>query len=310
MTVKLEWTQHNSHTAPQASDAVVTDPSVTAEATVYHNEAQHILQNTTARRFLLNIKQTETKQHWTGLRMQGKLACLDFADHSASHSMYKNAAVGEDILCFTAKARLQVLPTKYNLALWYPAHHHPNCIMHSGHQLESVAHVVNGCTMYKGLYIARHDRLVDLISSNVKEVSLENVTMFKHSRIMPEWFNSSIDVMCNIPNTPDVVFLNRERREVLLLEIGCVFDLYMEMAFNDKILKYQPILEILRDLGYQCKLIVFIFGSLGHVHNRVFSGLRLAGLSSRKSKQLAKFCSISAVIGSLAVWRRRCFLYP
>ena len=68
MTVKLEWTQHNSHTAPQASDAVVTDPSLTAETTVYHNEAQHTLQNTTARRFLLNIKQTDTKQHWTGLR--------------------------------------------------------------------------------------------------------------------------------------------------------------------------------------------------------------------------------------------------
>ena len=66
---------------------------------------------------------------------------------------------------------------------------------------------------------------------------------------MPEWFNSSIDVMCNIPNTPDVVFLKRDRREVLLLEIGCVFDLYMEIAFNDKIIKYQPILEILRDLG-------------------------------------------------------------
>ena len=41
MSFKLEWTQHNSHTAPQASDAVVTDPSVTAEATVYHNEARY-----------------------------------------------------------------------------------------------------------------------------------------------------------------------------------------------------------------------------------------------------------------------------
>ena len=44
MAVKLEWTQHNSNTAPQASDAVVTDPSVTAEVTVHHNEAQHTLQ--------------------------------------------------------------------------------------------------------------------------------------------------------------------------------------------------------------------------------------------------------------------------
>ena len=75
--------------------------------------------------------------------------------------------------------------------------------------------------MYKGLNIARHDRLVDQISSNVKEVFLENMTMYKHSRIMQEWFDSSIDVFCNIPNSPDV-FLNRDRREALLLEIGCV----------------------------------------------------------------------------------------
>ena len=42
--------------------------------------------------------------------------------------------------------------------------------------------------------------------------------------------------MENIPNTPDVVFLARDRREVLLLEIGCVYDLYMDIAFNDKIM--------------------------------------------------------------------------
>ena len=106
------------------------------------------------------------------------------------------------------------------------------------------------------------------------------------------------------------MFLDRERREVLLLEIGCVYDLYMDIAFNNKIMKYQPILAKLSELGFQCKLVVLIFCGLGHVHNLVFSGLRLAGLSSRKTKQLAKFCSISAVIGSLAVWRMRCFLYP
>ncbi|KAF3836819.1 hypothetical protein F7725_004283 [Dissostichus mawsoni] len=47
------------------------------------------------------------------------LACLGFADHSVSHSVFKNAAVGEDVLKFTIKARLQVLPTKYNLSTWY-----------------------------------------------------------------------------------------------------------------------------------------------------------------------------------------------
>jgi len=51
--------------------------------------------------------------------MQGKLACLDFAN-STSHSMYKNAAVGEDILHFTAKARLQVLPNKIQPSIMVP----------------------------------------------------------------------------------------------------------------------------------------------------------------------------------------------
>ena len=310
--VRLKWEKVNSHTAPDASDAVVTDPSVNVDATVYHNGTQQTLHNTTARKSLLNIKQAETKQHWTGLRLQGKLACLDFADHSVSHSMYRNAAVGEDILCFTVKARLQVLPTKYNLALWYPNTHHPHCIMHSNpnQHLESIAHIVNGCNKYKGLYTARHDRIVDLISSTVKGVFPPNVSMYKHSRIMPDWFNSSDDVFCNIPNTPDVVFLDKVKREVVVLEVACVYDLYMDIAFLDKLTKYQPIVAKMRDLGYTCKMVVLIFGSLGHVHKLSVSGLRLAGLSKRQSKQLAKFCSVSAAIGSLAVWRRRCFLYP
>ena len=75
----------------------------------------------------------------------------------------------------------------------------------------------------------------------------ENVIMYKHSGIMPEWFSSYIYVFCN---TPDVVFLDRDRREVLLLEIGCVYDLYMDIVVNDKIMKYQPILLKLSDLGY------------------------------------------------------------
>ena len=307
----MDMEMENTHTAPEASDAVITNPSISVEATVFHNDMQHTLQSTTARRLLLHIKQTDTMQHWTGLRMQGKLACLGFADHSVSHSMYRNAAVGEDILRFTTKGRLQVLPTKYNLALWYPANHQPHCIMHtnSTQHYESVAHILNGCNMYKGLYIACHDRIVDLIASSVN-VIYPNASVYKHSCVMSEWFGSTNDLSSNIPNTPDIVFVDKDRREVLIIEIGCVFDLYMDIAFYEKITKYQPITSRISDLGYTCKLIGLIFGSLGHVHKLMVSGLRLAGLPKTKCKQLAKFCSISATIGSLAVWRRRCFMYP
>ena len=164
--------------------------------------------------------------------------------------------------------------------------------------------------MYKGLYTARHDRIVNLIASTVKATFPDNVPMYKHLRTVPEWFNSSDAVFCNIPNTPDVVFVDNNRKQVMVLEIGCVYDGYMDMTFNDKMTKYQPLLTKITSLRYSCRLIVLIFGSLGHVHRLTMSGLRLAGLTKGKSKQLARFCSVSAVIGSLAVWRRRCFLYP
>ena len=52
--------------------------------------------------------------------------------------MYQNASIGKDILTFTVKARLQVLPTKYKLVLWYPASHNPFCIIHVSNVMESM----------------------------------------------------------------------------------------------------------------------------------------------------------------------------
>ena len=111
-------------------------------------------------------------------------------------------------------------------------------------------------------------------------------------------------------NTPDVVLVDEINRELLILEIGCTFDYSLEEAFSTKMLKYLQLTQTISQLGYKCKLLVFIFGSLGHVHKLVVRGLQMAGLSKRRAKQLAKYCSVSAIIGSRSIWRRRCFLYP
>ena len=119
------------------------------------------------------------------------------------------------------------------------------------------------------------------------------------------------DVFYNISaNTPDVVVVNESRREVFILEVACTFDHSLEEAFLTKALKYHQLEQTISQLGYRCKLLVFIFGSLGHVHRLVVRGLQMAGLSKRRAKQLAKYCSVSAIIGSRSIWRRRCFLYP
>ena len=90
----------------------------------------------------------------------------------------------------------------------------------------------------------------------------------------------------------------------------CTFDSGLEEAFMTKVIKYQQLLQAITQLGYRCNLLVFIFGSLGHVHRLVVRGLQQLGMPKKAAKQLAKFCAISSIIGSRQIWRRRCYLYP
>ena len=165
--VTLEWVGSNSETVA-VSENVVSDPSISVRATMSVCGTEHQLPLINARGRLLWAQQQRQRQHWTELRLQGKTACLPAADHSVSHSVFKNVAIDECIVVFTLKARLQVLPTKLNLSIWFPGNHAPHCIHHGNDQIaETMSHILNGCHVYRGLYINRHDRIVDLISKDV-----------------------------------------------------------------------------------------------------------------------------------------------
>ncbi|KAK0144242.1 Serine protease 41 [Merluccius polli] len=120
-------------------------------------------------------------EYWSCLKLQGKLAKLPCAYHSVSHTIYSNANISEEILIFCIKAHIQVLPTKYNLSLWFPSIHSPLCMLHDPPQhLESVAHIMNSCPSLKGLYIARHDRLVDLIAAQIPSLTCGSAPLNSH----------------------------------------------------------------------------------------------------------------------------------
>ena len=310
--VTLEWVGPNSE-AVAVSEMVISDPSISVRGTMTVCGTEHQLPLTNARGRLLWAQQQRQRQHWTQLRLQGKTACLPAADHSVSHSVFRNVAIDERIVVFTLKARLQVLPTRLNLSIWFPGNHAPHCIHHGNEQVaETMPHILNGCHVYRGLYICRHDRIVDLITKDISSTLGSSITLYKHSTVSPSMFDlCNGDVFSNLTaNTPDVFVVNETLREVFILEVGCTFDSSLEEAFLTKMLKYQQLVQTISQLGYSCKLLVFIFGSLGHVHKLVVRGLQMAGLSKKRAKQLARYCSVSAIIGSRSIWRRRCFLYP
>ena len=265
--VSLEWVRSDSGTV-RVSEDIITDPLTQVKATVTYDGHSHLLTATGARRVLMDLHQHQQQQHWTGLKLQGKLACLPYADHSVSHSFLKNTALNEDIITFTAKARLQVLPTRLNLSIWFPGTQVPHCLHHNTEQItETLSHILNGCYAYKGMYIARHDRIVELIAKDISKYHASTVRMYKHSRVIPSMFQlcDNPDMFTSLTaNTPDVVVVDEESREVSVLEMACTFDLSLEEAFMTKVIKYQPLLNTISELGYRCRLFVFIFGSLGH----------------------------------------------
>ena len=157
-------------------------------------------------------------------------------------------------------------------------------------------------------------RIVDLVVKGISPYIQSSVKVMKHSRVLSSMFNlfnHDQNAFQNITaNTPDAVVIDEDSREVTILEVGCTFDHSLEEAFLTKVVKYQQLKDVIAQNGYQCRLIVFIFGSLGNVHRLVVRGLQMVGMPKSKAKALAKFCSVSAVIGSRHIWRRRCFLYP
>ena len=100
--------------------------------------------------------------------------------------------------------------------------------------------------------------------------------------------------------------INHEQRQCLIVEVAVPFDAFVNESYQAKFDKYLPLCHRISDLGFQCKIIVLIVGSTGSVHKKFISGLVLAGLSIKCSRAIAKYCSVSAAIGSHIIWKQRC----
>ena len=90
-----------------------------------------------------------------------------------------------------------------------------------------MSHILNGRHVYRGLYICRRDRIVDLISADILSMFRSTIMLYKHSTVKPSVFSlcNNVSLFSNVTaNTPDVVAVNENHREVFILEVGCTFD--------------------------------------------------------------------------------------
>ena len=112
--------------------------------------------------------------------------------------------------------------------------------------------------------------------------------------------NSLESVLRDSPNTPDILVVDDLLKTIVIQEVGCCFDMYCIWTCDFRIycFKYQPLMHALTVGGYGTNLVVLSYGGLGHVHRLCVRELQIAGLH-KNSTQIAKYCSVSAIIGSL-----------
>lgn len=131
------------------------------------------------------------------------------------------------------------------------------------------------------------------------------IRVIKDRILSPDMFEAEARAFQTRANRPDVTVIDSDKREVFLVEFAVPFDAFIDRCYTGKFDKYMPLCIEINNLGYFCRVVVVVIGSLGMVHKKVVPGFQLLGMSRSTSKWLAKFLSVSSVIGSHKVWQLR-----
>ena len=141
----------------------------------YHNDLAVIYSNgiilnssQKLQKTLYNLCVKDDIKRAESMSIQGSFFRLTNINAKCSHSIFYNWKVNDDLIKFTMKARLSILPTNFTTYLWN-RENNPRCPFGCNHT-ESIAHLLNGClNTFGNFYSRRHNRVVEKISELLKE---------------------------------------------------------------------------------------------------------------------------------------------
>jgi hypothetical protein len=238
------------------------------------------------------------------LESQGRVFQSKNIDHQLSSNYLSNLAISDSLVQFIFKSRMQLLECNSLLHKYYPNTYAKSCKL-CNNPSDTVSHIMNGCMDYKKMYTARHDRLVNYISDQIKKLHPQAIVL-SNKIITGDMLGSNTDFECVLHRKPDILIYDRQTMKAFIIEVSVPFDAFVDKCYHTKFNYYQPLNGLISlDTNYSCKTLVIIIGSLGCIHKRVTSGLKLLGFSTRRCKAIARYLSISAMIGSNIVWKMR-----
>ena len=234
-----------------------------------------------------------------GLKMQGKLFKLENADYLLSQDIFKNIKFADKLVCFWYKLRHNVVPCNFTLSKWYGIE--PKCNL-CQFIPESMAHLLNGCKRFSGLYSTRHDKLVNKFGEELSKfweflrINQQISTSFPELPLLSEHKHLKPDIVLKRDNT------------IYMVDVACPYDFYIQSAFNQKMDHYNGLCLSIRNMNYQCEVIPLVVGSCGIIHNRCLPYLIKLGLPKCQAKGLCKYSCNSNILFARSLWTRRCSL--
>ena len=133
-----------------------------------------------------NLK-SQLKVHAGSLSLQGAFLQIQTVDEKISNTIYCNWKLNDELLIFCVKARLNILPTSFNLCICN-RDNDPRCQL-CNHCTESMAHLLNGCHVgFGNFYSKRHNRIVNYLFDQLKFIDrrYRNHNNKNIATIMPE----------------------------------------------------------------------------------------------------------------------------
>ena len=137
----------------------------------------------------------------------------------------------------------------------------------------------------------RHNVIVNKISKELKSI-LDDIYVDKTIKTS---FKEDFENLENVEELKlDIVA--KSGHLINIIDIVCLYDLYVGSLCTKKIEKYKCLKELLSEKGYYCVIDAIIISSLGAIHNKALSILLNTNMNKRNSKGLLKWCATSNII--------------
>ena len=162
-----------------------------------------------------------------------------------------------------------------------------------------MSHVLNGCKKFSNNYSKRHDRVV------AEELTTSDIEIYVNKLFSTTFWEVKED---QYATTRKLDIIIKTGNKILIIDVACPYDLYIENTYKHKINYYECLKKILTEAGFEANVEAIIIGILGTVHSKALNVLTNQNMNKRKAKELLKWCLTSNIISAKQLWNIRCRL--